>query len=223
MPRDTVGVGMCEGAVRAHRVPVPGFTDRVRRMVRRRHPDPAVPYDVWHGWTPVTGFQHNDLLYEWGAIVGSLLMRRGPEYGISGMYIEFENVGSPGDPVDVPSFTREFDQGVEYYNALADSADRDYIRAPLVSALMDSSDAAKYPRGNRLTCFAQTSGVVGVHGKPFAAGNNSVCFGGALVSFLDIADPTRDLVFSRFYLEVANQQAKLDTSQVGFEWKVTFK
>lgn len=209
------------GEVRLHSVPVPSYLDRVRRMVRRRHPDPAASPVLYRGWTPLTDFEHNDFLYEWGAIFGNLLCRRGLNYGVGGMYVEFENVGTPGDPVAPPAFTRDADEGVDYYNALADSADRDYLRVPLISATMGSSDEAKFPKGNRPTFFAQTGGVAGVHGKPFSDADNSVVFGGALVAFVDEADHTRDLVLSRFYVSTGKQQPKLSTSQIGFEWRLT--
>lgn len=176
-----------------------------------------------NGWMPKTGWTHNDVLYEWGAIVGPLLLRQGLNYGVSGMYIEFENTASPGDPVDVPTVSRDADQGVDYYNALVDSADRDYLRIPLIAGSLRSTDVVKFPIGNAPTFFAMTSGVEGVHGKPFSYASNSVVFGGALVAFVDDSDPTQDLVFSRFYLEVALQQAKLDTSQIGFEWQLRLK
>lgn len=170
-------------------------------------------------WKPKTLFEPNAFMYDWATIVGSLLMRKDIHYGIAGMYIEFENVASPGDPVSIPSFTR--DEGVSYYNDLATSSDRDYLRVALTASSMDSTDLTKFPKGNRPTFFAQTSGVVGVHGKPFSDANNSVVFGGALVSFLDPNDFTQDLVLSRFYTTVGSQQSKLATSQIGFEWRVT--
>lgn len=173
------------------------------------------------GWSPRTDFRHNDFLYEWGAIFANLLMRRGLNYGVGGMYVEFENVASPGDPVSAPDFTRSPDEGVGYYNDLALSPDRDYLRVPLIAATLDSSDAVSFPHGNLATFFAQTAGVTGVHGKAFSDSANSTVFGGALVAFVDDADHTRDLVLSRFYLETASQQPKLATGQVGFEWRLT--
>lgn len=179
------------------------------------------PNGLPEGWNPLTGFMHNDFLYEWGAIFGSLLCRKGLNYGIGGMYVEYENVGTPGDPVSAPAFTRDAEEGVDYYNGLSGSADRDYLRVPLVSAGLSSSDQTKFPKGNLATFFAQTSGVAGVHGKPFSDANNSTVFGGALVAFVDEADHTRDLILSRFYVSTGKQQPKLSTSQVGFEWRLT--
>lgn len=166
-------------------------------------------------------WEPNALLFEWGAIFGQLLLRRGLNYGISGMYIEFENTGSPGAPVAAPTFTRGPHEGRDYYNSLSSSSDRDYLRVNLISAVLNSSDPVNFPKGNEPTFFAQTSGVVGVHGKPFSDVNNSTVFGGALVAFVDETDHTQDLVLSRFYMSVGQQQVKLPTSQIGFEWRLT--
>lgn len=224
MPSNVVVPGVhASGEVRVHRVPTYDFREQVQRMVRRRHPDPAVPHNVREKWEPLTDYTPNDLLFEWGTILASLLLRKGLTFGIGGMYVEYENVASPGDAVAAPAFTRGADEGVEYYDGLAGSADRDYLRVPLVAGSLDSSDPVSFPKGNRASFFAQTSGVSGVHGKPFSDAVNSTCFGGALVAFVDEADPTRDLVLSRFYLDPAQQQVKLATSQVGYEWRVKFK
>lgn len=173
------------------------------------------------GAPPGGAWESNALLYEWGAIFGQLLLRSGLNYGIGGMYIEFENVTNPGTPVAAPTFTRDAAEGQAYYTALSASADRDYLRVALISATLGSSDKAKYPLGNQPTFFAQTSGTAGVHGKPFSDVNNSTVFGGALVAFVDEADATRDLVLSRFYLSIGRQQVKLPTSQIGLEWRLT--
>lgn len=197
----------------------PGLRARGRVRAHQVFYDPR---DI-RAWWPSSRWQHNDFLYEWGALVTNLLARRGLNYGIGGMYIEFTNTASPGDPVAPPTFSRDADQGVAYYNDLSTSPDSDYLRVPLVTAIVDISDEVKYPNGNILRCFAQTSGVSGVHGKPFSDANNSVVIGGALVAFVDETDHTRDLVLSRFYFEVADQQPKLATSQIGLEWPLTFE
>lgn len=199
-----------KGRVRKHLV-FPGAPSAYD-MVRRKMLPP--------GFMPQGSFHDNLVLYEWGAIAGPLLARQGLQYGISGMYIEFENVASPGDPVTPPALSRDADQGVTYYNGLSGSLVRDYLRIPLTATTFDSSDSIKYPKGNRLTFFAQTSGVVGVHGKTFADSSNSTVFGCALVAMLDEDDPTQDRVLSRFYFLTADQQPKLSTGQVGIEWEL---
>lgn len=149
-----------------------------------------------------------------------MLLKQGLQYGIGGMFFEFENVADSDDAVSSPTVNRDPAEGVEYYNGLADSADRDYLRVPLIAGLLNSSDEVNFPNGNTPTFFAQTTGVAGVHGKPFSDASNSKVFGGALVAFVDNDDPTRDLVLSRFYFDPAAQQVKLSTSQIGLEWQV---
>lgn len=204
------------------------------RMHRVHPPRPFMSPDILHrkgdligglplGWQPLTKFQQNALLYEWGAIFGNLLLKKGLQYGIGGMYIEFENVASPGDPVTVPTFTRDADEGVEYYNALSGSPDRDYLRIPLTFGTIDSTNETNFPKGNRPIFFAQTSGVLGTHGKTYSDVVNSTVYGGALVAFVDDTDYTRDIVLSRVYFDVDKQQVKLATSELGLEWRLNLQ
>ncbi len=210
-----------KGEVRLHSVfPVGRSTGK---STWQMHPCPPGEPQGFNHWSQRTDWQPNQFLYEWGTIFANMLLRRGANFGIGGMYLEFENTGSPGDPVSPPDFTRDPQEGVNYYNGLSDSADRDYLRVPLVAGTLASSELAKFPYGNQPSFFAQTSGTAGVHGKPFSDANNSTVFGGALVSFLDETDYTRDLVLSRFYVTVEKQMVKLPTSQIGFEWRLTFQ
>ena len=43
------------------------------------------------------------------------------------------------------------------------------------------------------------------------------------MAFIDATDATQDLLFSSFYFDVADQQQKLNTSQVGIEWELTLQ
>lgn len=205
------------GRVRAHRV------DPLRAVVRGGvlGYEGEMYYGLPVGWTPITPFRSNTVLYEWGAIVGKLLLKQGLQYGIGGMYIEFENVADPDDPVAAPTVERDPEMGVEYYDGLALSSDRDYLRVPLIAGTLNSSDDDDFPKGNEPTFFAQTSGLTGVHGKTFSDSSNSKVFGAALVAFPNEDDPTQDLVFARFYFDVEDQQVKLATSQIGIEWPIT--
>lgn len=170
---------------------------------------------------PLCPWQHNDVLYSWASIVGPQLSDGDRKYRIAGMYIEFENVADPEDGVTVPNVTRA--SARPYYDGLADSADRDYIRVPLTAVRSDTNDEAIWPiaeGGNVLTFFAQTTGLAGVHGKPFSESDNSKIFGGALIAMLDEDDPTQDRILSRLYLEAESQIVKRSTDQVGLEWEL---
>lgn len=189
----------------------------------RREPGekrPRLVHELLPGWW---NFQHdfdrNLILYEWATVVGELL-RNAPDrkpYYFGGMYIEFENNG--GAAVSPPTAGR--DEGGSYYEDLLASSTRDYLRVPLTALTLTSTDEDKFPFGNRVTAFAQTSGVTGVHGKTFSAAQQSRIYGAALVAFPDFGDATQDLVFSRFYYSSsANQMTKLVGSEVGVEWRV---
>ncbi len=167
-------------------------------------------------WTPKTEFSKNLVLYQWSQIVGKLLTAGDSRYRIGGLYLEFENVASPGSPVSVPTFDRTRD--VAYYNSLSGSSVRDYLRVPLTAGT--TADEATE---SVLTFFARSSGSVGVHGKTFSDSVNSTIFGASLVAFVDSTDVTQDLLLSSYYFAVSDQQQKLATSQVGLEWQLSLQ
>lgn len=174
-------------------------------------------------WTPTTDYRRNTVMYDWATIVGTLLQNGNANYKIGGMYLEYQNVANPADPVTAPVIGRE--DGITYYDELSSSPDIDYIRVPLVATTLTSSDADYFPGGNVLTFFAQSQAatLTGVHGKDFSDTAISKIFGGALVAIPEINDRTQDLVFSRFYVETAEQQVKLATSQIGVGWEITLQ
>ena len=73
---DWIGLDRVRGRVRAHRV-------------------------VNEVWTPTAGYKPNLVLYQWAEIVSKLLTVGDSRYRIGGMYLEFQNVASPGTP-DAP-------------------------------------------------------------------------------------------------------------------------
>lgn len=168
-------------------------------------------------WQQVTPWCQNLVVYQWADIVAKLLANGDSRYRIAGMYLEFANVASPGDTVSPPSFTRT--RTIDYYNALAANPDVDYLRVPLIATQLSASDSNF--ANNLLSFFAKSSGLTGVHGKSFSAGSNSVVYGASLVAYVDATDATQDLLFSSIYLDPADQQPKLATSQVGLEWQLT--
>ncbi len=178
----------------------------------RMHEVRGAVWEIQAGWVP------NETLFDWAGIYSKLLTEGNVNFKIGGMYLEFENVADPNDPVSVPTFNRS--GGLSYYQGLASAPTRDYLRVPLTAATRSSTDLVKFPDGNLATFFAQSQGVVGVHGKAFSDTVNSKIFGGALVAFPDTADADQDIVHSRFYLPVSGQQVKLPTSQIGLEWDV---
>jgi hypothetical protein len=182
---------------------------------------PDVNGKLWC-WQPATEWSPNLVLYEWGAIAAHLFSQGLATHRISGLYMEFENVANPNNTVAIPTFDRGPNSGITYYAGLSANPIRDYQRIQLSSAIV-SSTGPNYPRGNRINFFAQSQGVVGVFGRPFSDANNSKVFGAALVAMVSEADLTQDLVMSRFYFDVTQQQLKLATSQVGIDWELTFQ
>jgi len=188
---------------------IPPPTGRVRAY----DVPPPYPDAVWErktDWSP------NDVVYEWAAIVGNLLNGTGLNYRIGGMYLEFNNGGSPVTP---PAFDRTRD--VSYYNGLSGS--RDYLRVGLTAAQLTSSDETLFPNGNICTFFSRSQGIQGVHGTTFSNGVGSIVFGASLVAYVDDTDATQDLILSSMYFDTASQQEKLATSQIGLEWELTLQ
>lgn len=173
------------------------------------------------GLARTTPWRPNLVLYEMTAAIANLLTSGTREYRVSGMYLEYGNVVSPGTAVTAPAFTRA--DGGNYYSALASSPDIDYLRVPVASGLVDVSDATLYPRGNVSQFLALTQGTSGVNGKPFSDAYNSTVFGGALVVMRDPNDPSQDLVVARHYLSAGAQLPKPPGLQVALEWEIIWQ
>jgi hypothetical protein len=177
-------------------------------------------YRVEQGqWLQQTELKPNLVVFEWAAIVSKLLTTGDSRYRIGGMYLEFENVVSPGATVSIPAYDRT--RSSAYYQALSSHASRDYLRVPLIATQLLSEGTGL--ENNQSVFFARSSGVVGVHGKPFSAANNSTVFGASLVVYPNQADASQDMVFSSYYLDPTDQQQKLASSQIGIEWRLTLQ
>jgi len=191
---------------------------------------------VLHRWVEPITFKPNQIQYDWGYIAAQAIGRGQSAYKIAAMYIEYENLAPSSSsassfggetPVSIPSFGR--DEGTEYYDDLQSSGTRDFLRVPLLQDPMIGV-ATGYESyftagvdGNKLTFFAQSQGVEGVHGKTFSDSVNSKIFGAALVATPVFADRTQDVVFARSYFPEAEQTLKEASSQVGISWEVSFK
>lgn len=180
--------------------------------------------------TPIVS-KSNQIQYSWGFIAAKQLgYRRNaerPDYHISGMYMEYENQADPETPISVASFDRSL--GLPYYNSLATSEDRDYLRVPLrlEPTLTISTGFSSYfvegQSGNQLTFFAQTSGTSGVNGKSFGASVNSKVYAAALVATPVFSDRTQDVIFARTFFDVGDQTTKEPSSQIGITWDISFE
>lgn len=163
----------------------------------------------------------NSLQADYAFVLGMLLGGH-KEYALTTAYLEFQNVASPGDPADIITF--DFTEGVEYYIGLSASADRDYLKVPLVLGrpTVDAANAAIFPKGNDIRGFAVSNGIVGVHGKPFSENDNSVLCAAAVVATPDINDPTQDLIFARWSAAEEDQWPAVDGKQTTVNWKLPF-
>lgn len=203
---------LVQGRVRLHRT----ISQVQRQPCRLPHGKRPWWFDVGGDW------DHNDWLYEWGSILGPLLQEGDQAYRIAAMYLEYENVADPDDVVTPPTVTR--DAGRNYYDELISDPARDYLRVPIIATTRDLLGTSVYDsQGIRLRWFAQTSGVVGTHGKEFSDAVNSKVIGGALVAMVDETDATQDLILSRFYASTSRQMVKLSNGQIGAEWEAILR
>lgn len=175
--------------------------------------------------TPV-GSHANQIQFGWGLIAAQTIGRGNRKFRLAAMYIEYENMGDPSDPVTVPTYTRSEDRA--YYDELFDNPARDYLRVPIlqdptIGVVPGFENVFPDDVGNRLTFYAQTAGVAGVTGKPFSAAANSKVCGAALVATPEPGDYTQDVIFSRTYYDVGDQTVKLPSSQIGVTWVLDFE
>jgi hypothetical protein len=173
-------------------------------------------------WTPrFAAFRPNLLLYTWGHIAAQAIGRGDRNYRVSTVYLEFEN--NPG-VVAAPSVAAG--DGVGYYNALASSPNRDYLRVPIEAmpsiVVAPGYEAFLPPEtGNRAVFAVQTGGTQGVHGKPFSEAASSRVFGIALAATPVLNDATADILLARGYYDPGEQVPKT-ARQLGAIYRITF-
>lgn len=178
--------------------------------------------------------QHNQIQHTWGYLAARALGLRNtgdtPSHHISAVYFEYENVLTAETAVvESQSFSKTLN--IDYYNTLGTSPNRDYLRVPIIVAPQFSTAtgyASLLPTNqqtNQITFFAQTTGTSGMTGRAFGAnvgGRISKIYAAALVAAPDIADPTKDVIFSRTVFSADNQVIKDVSAQVGITWSIAF-
>jgi hypothetical protein len=176
-------------------------------------------------WTPY-GSNHNDPQYSWGMIAAQCIGLKNPAYAVNAMYLEYANVASPSSTVAPPTVTRA--TGLSYYNGLAYTPDRDFLRVPLTNPPGLDIQPGYEPyftagiSGNLLHFFAMSNGSLGVLGKTFSSGVNSLVYGAALVATPVYADRSQDVILAIGYLPISQQTIKPPSSQAGVQWDVFF-
>jgi hypothetical protein len=194
----------------------------ITRNGRRRPAMPLGEFACASGDRPFSTFRANNFLYTYGHIAARCIGLGQEAWKVSAIYLEFDNSGiSPASP---PAY--DLDEGIEYYDGLASSVDRDYVRVPLDSTpsivVAPGYESLLAPdRGNRIVCSAQTSATQGAGGKPFTAGAGSVVFGLALAATPAPDDPAADVLLARGYYATDQQVPKVDTV-MRTQYRITF-
>lgn len=193
---------------------LPSGVIRLYRVDEAGVREPAPCAVAWNSWMDT-----------WGYLACKGLGQGDMGYAINAAYVEYANVANPADAAAIPSFLTS--DGRSYFDGLAATPDRDYLRIPLrvtpAIGVAPGFEASFGPgQGNVLTVYGQTAGTVGANGKPFSAAANSKVCGVALVAAPVLADRTRDVLFSRGYYAAPKQQLKAPNGQFGFEYDLTF-
>lgn len=139
-------------------------------------------------------------------------------YRLAYMYMQFENLASPGDSPSVPTYTPG--DGVEYYTGLEVHPTQDFLRVPLLISPTFTPSSSDYA-GNMVTFVALSGGFdTGFWGKPFNAANNSAVFGGALVA-APTGQQQGDKIFARNY-PTAAKVLKPAGEQIVMQWSIEY-
>lgn len=162
--------------------------------------------------------QKNDLTDCWGVILQRLMrgVADGRSYHVNGMYIEFDNSGGAVTPPVIDPADQ-----LEYFTGLTGS--QDYLRVPVIATSEEKSDPGLLLPDTGIF-LSHTAGTVGENGLAFSNAAGSRVYGGALVAMTDETDPTKDIVFARWYFSEAGKQLeKLANGQIGIKWKSSFQ
>lgn len=162
--------------------------------------------------------EKSNLILFSGADILAQLISGNPEFAVDAMYLEFQNLVSPSDPITPPAFDRT--GGVAYYNGLSGSPNRDFLRVPLTVSPLITPANANYA-GNQITFFGISEGTIGFEGKPFNPAVNSAVFGAALIATPDFGDQSQDVVFSRVYAGI-DKILKEVGFEIGVTWTIRF-
>lgn len=170
-----------------------------------------------------TPWSSNTLMRSWVDPFVRCVFLRDDAYRANVMYVEFENLVNP----ILTSTPPDFDQDdLFYYQALAGSGTRDYLRVPIEAAAiadLASDDASLLYAGlvSRVEVHAVAASGPGVHGKPFTDIAGSIVCGAAIVAAPDLDDPARDVLIARAYFPEEDQIRKpVDPSQVVVRFRV---
>lgn len=171
-------------------------------------------FHVEHGvWRPLTDWAPNLWLDTWGLVAAKALASRNSGYWINALYVEFQQTE---DPVSIPTVSRT--DGLDYYEGLLATGDRDYLRLqlvqpPVLEVIPGFEEMFGANEGNQLTWNVLTGGLTGVHGVAWTDACR-VC-GWATVAAPVWGDRSRDVLFSRSYYAADQQQYKPASGELG--------
>jgi hypothetical protein len=177
-------------------------------------------------WTPEpVAVAYNTRQVAAGWLIAACVGLRDPNFAVNCVYLEYANVADPAAPVAAPSFATT--DGRAYYDNLASTPDRDYLRVPLsitptISIVPGQEAYFAAGTGNVVTWFAQSAGTVGANGKPFSSAANSKLYGVALVAAPVLGDRSRDVLLARSYYDAGGQQVKPPGGQFGVQYSQPF-
>lgn len=152
----------------------------------------------------------NEIMYTGADIMAKAIVGASDMY-IRGMYMEFDNSGTP----PTPAVGR--DRTPAYYEALALPGTQGYCRVPLTASPGYTPSAAEY-NGNIVTVQAQTDGTYETD-VALIDGTSEIYAAGLVVMPVP-SDKGQDILFS-----AANCVApipKIANAQVGIRWDVKF-
>jgi hypothetical protein len=117
-------------------------------------------------------------------------------------YVEFSN-GDAVPPADVAVQTLR-----SHFDSLKSTADRDYLRIPILSHSLEPSKEGK----PQLTLLIATDGTHGVHGKPFSSTSGSRVYAVTIVA--SQMNDREDIFAARHHYAVAEQLSKPESGSI---------
>ena len=125
-------------------------------------------------------------------------------------YLEFVN----GDPITPPDIYPA--DSLAYYDQLATTSDRDYLRVPILSHTVKQGTDGQ----SILSLIIVSDGETGVHGKPFSASSRSRIYGLALLA--SQSNERTDMLFARHYYGPNEQLEKCADAGVMLSFDLFF-
>lgn len=167
----------------------------------------------------------NDLVVSAGHLVLQALANKDPTYGLSVMYVEFENVADAETAASIPTIDPE---DLDYYSNLSSSPSRDFLRILLTedpATFMVDGYATILPETmpNGVIIYGSTGDATeGVNGKAFDAASFSKIAGLAIGAAPSVSDRTQDILYARAYYSEETQWLVQDNIQLRVSYRIRF-